>query len=246
MSFFRKKREMMTKFRAWLQKLYLSILFIMNITFLVTGIAMIITGVYGVLQGSDIREEVWLLNDLPLETVSWVVMFVGIGILSITFCGFIGGWKEGRDPGSGRGLLVIYIFFVIAAVFTQMLMGIFMYEYHSTGTLDAVVEDYWFEETDVARERRIDYQQYFDCCGWADNKDSLASGYNTPCPISEYGLEPSSCRAATMSYLAQYYLPVAIFCISIAVLECIASFATFGVLLAQKEKSIAEELQYQG
>mmetsp|Transcript_26419 Transcript_26419/g.46837 ORF Transcript_26419/g.46837 Transcript_26419/m.46837 type:complete len:121 (+) Transcript_26419:355-717(+) len=109
-------------------------------------------------------------------------------------------------------------------------MGVFLYEYDTVDVLDSVVEDAWFEEGTEAREQRINYQDFFECCGWADPFDSRASGYNTPCTRSN----PDSCRDATLDWLAQFYTPIAIFAIVFAMFQLMAVGATLAMLFRAK------------
>mmetsp|Transcript_1452 Transcript_1452/g.2064 ORF Transcript_1452/g.2064 Transcript_1452/m.2064 type:complete len:126 (+) Transcript_1452:545-922(+) len=112
----------------------------------------------------------------------------------------------------------------------QLCMGAFLFTYETTGVLDSIVRDRWFEEGIEARQLRVDYQNFYECCGWSDPFDSRASGYNTPCPIAS----PTACRDETLDWLGENYTPAAIFAISFALIQLVAVLATVMLLMKGK------------
>mmetsp|Transcript_13455 Transcript_13455/g.20174 ORF Transcript_13455/g.20174 Transcript_13455/m.20174 type:complete len:246 (+) Transcript_13455:35-772(+) len=210
------------KFQAFMSTAIMIIAFL----FFLVGFGLMGAGVYILGTSEDMDSETDLLGDLPLITISWVIVIVGAAIGLISLTGMYGGYKQNRP------LLTIFFFFLFSSVLIQLCMGIFLFTYASEETLDDIVKDTWFEEGSGARNRRIDYQNYFECCGWNSIYDSLASGYNTPCTRSS----PISCKEATLDWMDESYVPVAIFAITFACVEFIALSATVVLLGSSKHE----------
>jgi len=149
-------------------------------------------GIWGLIEAENLRASAELLSDLPVEAVAYCIIFLG-GISSLAcYSGLHGSCT--KKAKLRRLLLSAYLFTLFCVMLIQLCMCVFLYQYGTAQALDDVVEDRWFEEGEEALQRRIDYQDYFDCCGWANAYDSRASGYNTPCPRTN----PTACREATI------------------------------------------------
>lgn len=200
-----------------------------NFLLMLGSLALCGLGIVGIIYGGQIRERADLLQDLPVETVAWIVMLLG-GLAAFgCACGFWGGITTSAK--TRRGMLSMYLFILFTAMLMQLCMCIFLYTYESVRVLDDTVYDKWFEEGAPAKERRIRYQDYFECCGWETPYDSRASGYNTPCSISA----PISCRDATMDFFEANFQPMALMGIVLALTEILSVVATIALLIRQKE-----------
>jgi len=176
-------------------------------------------------KASELEQDVELLKDLPLTTTSYVVMFIGLALAITSVIGVIGALRKNRV------FLTVYLFVIFAVVLIQLCIGIYLYQYDSDASINALVEEKWFEENEGAREKRIDYQDFFQCCGWNNVYDSRGAGYDTPCPREN----PETCKQATLDWLSQFFTPVAIVAITFACLEIFALIATLGILCTSKE-----------
>jgi len=204
-------------------------------------------GIWGLIEAENLRASAELLSDLPVEAVAYCIIFLG-GISSLAcYSGLHGSCT--KKAKLRRLLLSAYLFTLFCVMLIQLCMCVFLYQYGTAQALDDVVEDRWFEEGEEALQRRIDYQDYFDCCGWANAYDSRASGYNTPCPRTN----PTACREATIDWFNEQFFPIAIFGIVLAICEVnmfavrkkwialtfsdqvFAVGATVGILVAKKE-----------
>lgn len=197
-----------------------------NLLFTLCGFGIMGAGIFLLIKAAELERDVALLKDLPIVATSYVVLFVGLAVAITSICGAVGAVKKQRV------LLTIYLFVIFAVVLIQMCIGIYIYQYDSAGTINTLVEDKWFEEGTSAREKRISYQDYFECCGWNNVYDSRAAGYDTPCLRQD----PPTCKQATLDWLAQFYTPVAIAAIVFAVLEFLALFATLALLCNAKDQ----------
>mmetsp|Transcript_20385 Transcript_20385/g.36260 ORF Transcript_20385/g.36260 Transcript_20385/m.36260 type:complete len:220 (+) Transcript_20385:150-809(+) len=196
-----------------------------NVIFTFLGLLVAAAGIFLLVQASALENDVELLQDLPLKTTAYVIMFVGFALAITSIIGVIGAWKKQRV------MLTIYLFVIFAVVLLQMCIGIYLYQYDSSETIDSLVENKWFQEGEEARDRRIDYQDFFHCCGWNNIYDSRAAGYDTPCTQQD----PPTCKQATLDWLAIYFTPVAITAIVFAALEFISLLATLAILCTAKE-----------
>ena len=182
-------------------------------------------GIAILLRAEDLESKVELLGDLPLVTICYVILFIGVIVVVTCAMGLYGGYVQNRF------LLTVFLFFLFSILLIQLCMGVFLNQYNSGDILDEVVEDKWFEESEEAVDKRVNYQDYFDCCGWHTPYDSRASGYNTPCPRTD----PDACKDATLDWLAQYYEPISIFAIIFALFQLCAVVATVLMLMKSKE-----------
>eukprot|EP00954_Amorphochlora_amoebiformis_P008455 656547-Amorphochlora_amoeboformis.AAC.1 len=198
------------------------------------GVGMMGSGITMLGNGQDVEDNVELLNNLPLVPASYVVTFLGVMIIVVSAVGVYGGYQKNRF------YLTMFLFFnlsvflthhnmqqtlkvIHAGIFVLLLVNsIYILTYDDDNTLDTVVKDFWFEEGIDARQRRIAYQNYFDCCGWVSNTDSLASGYSTPCTRGG----PSACREATQKWLGENFTPTAL----------------FGVVFARSRSAVAADI----
>lgn len=195
------------------------------------GLGVTAAGILLLIKAEELEKDVELLQDLPIVTTSYVILFVGLSLAITCVVGVYGALKKQRV------LLTIYLFVIFAVVLVQLCIGIYLYQFDSDDTINTLVEDKWFEEGNAARDRRISYQDYFKCCGWNNIYDSRAAGYDTPCPREN----PDTCKKATMDWLAQYFTPVAIVAIVFACLELVALGATLVLLCKAKDTADDEE-----
>eukprot|EP00471_Norrisiella_sphaerica_P006028 CAMPEP_0184489600 /NCGR_PEP_ID=MMETSP0113_2-20130426/15917_1 /TAXON_ID=91329 /ORGANISM="Norrisiella sphaerica, Strain BC52" /LENGTH=243 /DNA_ID=CAMNT_0026873123 /DNA_START=133 /DNA_END=864 /DNA_ORIENTATION=+ len=209
-------------------KMYLYALVAVNFVLTCCAIALLGLGIYGLGQAEKLR-SLELLVDMPVDVVAVIITILGAISTFACACGFYGAYTKRR--GLGRKLLYFYLFVVFTAMLVQLCMCIFLYTYGTEAVLNDLVTDRWFEEGDIARERRIDYQDFFECCGWENPYDSRASGYNTPCPRPG----ADSCLNATMEYFDENFLPMALFGMILAILEFVAVMATVVILCVRKK-----------
>jgi len=202
---------------------------LINLLFLcqLCGLGIAAAGIFLLIKANELERDVELLQDLPIATTSYVIMFVGFLLAATSVIGVIGAWKKQRV------MLTVYLFVIFALVLIEMCIGIYLYQFDSSDTINSLVEDKWFEEGEDARQKRIDYQDFFDCCGWNNIYDSRAAGYDTPCPRTN----PDPCKDATLDWLEEFFTPVAITAIVFACLEFVSLFATLAMLCTAKEGS---------
>jgi len=209
--------------------LLMKIFTIATFILLLASLSLTALGIWGLIEAGDLRERAELLSDLPVEAVAYCIIFLG-GISSLAcYAGLHGSCTT--KAHYRRLLLSIYLFTLFCVMLIQLCMSVFLYQYGTEQALNDVVEDRWFEEGEDAMNRRVNYQDYFDCCGWANAYDSRASGYNTPCPRSD----PSACRQATMDWFNSQFFPIAIFGMVLAICEVFAVGATVGILMHKKK-----------
>lgn len=205
------------------------ILVVVNTILFFASLALCILGILGTQQSDEIERRASLITDMELKMVATIICVMG-GIAAFgCFCGAYAGWTESNKKG--RLANTVYLVILFAAILIQLCMCIFMYLNDSEEVLDDIVEKKWFEEGDMQLLRREEYQEYFVCCGWASVFDSRASGYNTPCLAGD----PVSCRQATMDTFNEKLYPMALFGLSIALLEALGLFATLYILCVRKQ-----------
>jgi len=210
-------------------KKYLYVLSAVNFLLMLASLALTGMGIYGILEAEQLENQLELLTDMPIEEVAVCICILG-GLGSVAcLAGFKG--ASTNNEKLRRFLLSLYLFVLFTVMLIQICMCVFLIMYGTEEVLDDLVKDRWFEEGPQALQRRIDYQDFFSCCGWESIYDSRASGYNTPCPISD----PDPCREATIDYLHSFFFPLAIFGLTLAGLELIAIIATVAVLQAKKK-----------
>uniref|UniRef100_A0A7S0GWF6 Tetraspanin n=2 Tax=Amorphochlora amoebiformis TaxID=1561963 RepID=A0A7S0GWF6_9EUKA len=185
-------------------------------------------------NGQDVEDNVELLNNLPLVPASYVVTFLGVMIIVVSAVGVYGGYQKNRF------YLTMFLFFNLSIFVLLLVNSIYILTYDDDNTLDTVVKDFWFEEGIDARQRRIAYQNYFDCCGWVSNTDSLASGYSTPCTRGG----PSACREATQKWLGENFTPTALFGVVFASLQGVGLLSLLIYLCTRKEEDEEELLRW--
>mmetsp|Transcript_4263 Transcript_4263/g.9992 ORF Transcript_4263/g.9992 Transcript_4263/m.9992 type:complete len:220 (-) Transcript_4263:396-1055(-) len=207
------------------------VLVVVNVVFTACGFGIAGAGIFLLIKAEELEADVELLEDLPIKTVSYVLVVVGFLLAITSIIGVIGAYKKNRI------MLTIYLFVIFALVLIQLCIGIYGYQYDSAETINTLVEDKWFEEGEDARQKRIDYQDFFDCCGWNNIYDSRAAGLDTPCPRTD----PETCKQATLDWLTQYLTPVAIAAIVFACLEFCALFAVLGMLCSAKDVEDEED-----
>mmetsp|Transcript_16825 Transcript_16825/g.23559 ORF Transcript_16825/g.23559 Transcript_16825/m.23559 type:complete len:220 (-) Transcript_16825:178-837(-) len=196
-----------------------------NTIFTLCGLGIAAAGIFLLVMAEELTNQVELLQDLPIAETSYVLVVVGFLLAIASLLGAIGAYKRQRV------LLTIYLFVIFALILIQLCIGIYLYQYDNSEAINSLVENQWFEEGEDAREKRIDYQDFFDCCGWNNVYDSRAPGYDTPCPRED----PSTCKQATLDWLSAFFTPVAIAAIVFASLEFVSLIATLGLLCNAKE-----------
>mmetsp|Transcript_12284 Transcript_12284/g.14534 ORF Transcript_12284/g.14534 Transcript_12284/m.14534 type:complete len:220 (-) Transcript_12284:164-823(-) len=196
-----------------------------NIIFTACGLGIAAAGIFLLVQAEQLESDVELLQDLPITETSYVLMMLGFALAITSVIGAVGAFKKQRI------MLTVYLFVIFALVLLQLCIGIYLYQYDSSEAINTLVENKWFEEGADARQKRIDYQDFFECCGWNNIYDSRAPGYDTPCGR----VDPPTCKQATLDWLSVYFTPVAIAAIVFASLEFVSLLATLAMLCNAKD-----------
>mmetsp|Transcript_33590 Transcript_33590/g.46967 ORF Transcript_33590/g.46967 Transcript_33590/m.46967 type:complete len:238 (+) Transcript_33590:141-854(+) len=210
-------------------KPFLVVLTICNAILAIAALGLCGLGLYCLLLAQDVKGTIELLTDMPLVMVAYIIMLIGAISAVACFAGFYGAYTD-NDKHRRTGLYS-FLFFVFAGFLILLCMSIFLYLYGTKQVLNDIVRDRWFEEGQQPLEKRIDYQDYFECCGWETPFDSRASGYSTPCPRSN----PESCLDSTLDFFETNFLPLSLFGLVLGICQFLAVVATVLVLRAKKK-----------
>jgi hypothetical protein len=203
-----------------MQKVSRFLIVFVNILFLMLGIAVVVLGAYGLVKGGQAVKGAKLLKQLDIVLIGAIVTASGAVTIVTAFAGLLGACKQWAKCLKAYALVL----FIVCAI--QLAMGIYL----STLTLGDL-QTTWEEDSDEGLERRISYQDFFDCCGWNYLTDSL--GYlNTPCINAGYIF--LTCRDATLNYIHDYVDPVAVGATIVASVELVAMSLACFVIMTQK------------
>jgi len=193
---------------------------IVNILFLLMGIAIVAIGSYGVTQSKKVIAGAQLLQQLDIVLIGVIVTASGVGTILTSIAGLIGAIKKWGNFLKGYALVL----FLVCGI--QLSMGVYL----TTLNTDQL-QSTWNEDTDAGRQRRIDYQDHFHCCGWNTLTDSL--GYlDTPCPNP--GVITLTCKQATINFMHQYVDPLALGSIVVACIELFSMSLACFVIMTMK------------
>jgi len=203
-----------------MQKISRFLIVFVNIMFLMLGIAIVILGSYGIYQGGKAVKGAQLLKQLDVVLIGGIITASGAVTVIISIAGMLGACKQWAK------CLKVYalVLFIVCAI--QLAIGIYL----STLTVNSL-ESTWAEDSEDGQSRRVDYQDFFKCCGWIFITDSL--GYlNTPCP--DAGYVTLTCAQATLNYVHTYIDPVALGATIVASVELVAMSLACFVIMTQK------------
>jgi len=211
------------------------IVIIINVLFLLLGIAMVIVGIIGYNSVINSTNRANILQDFDLPSIMIIILCTGLGTILTSLFGCLGAWKRWEN------VLKLYASIVFVVVCIQIGMGGYLMNLN----VDSL-SNTWAEEDATGLQRRIDYQNYLTCCGWSNWYDSLGQ-LNTPCPFMPtltMPSNPTTCRQATINFIHQYLGAIAAAAVVIAVIELVSLFATCFVIFDGKRRGVETGFEY--
>jgi len=200
-----------------------------NILFLACGIIVLICGIIAATETQDFRQNADIFRETNINAGCTTILVCGVVTIFATVVGFIGIVKANIVVMKG------YIVLIGVTVAMQLAMGSFTISRDP----DNALHDYWFLETeDAARQQKEDYQQYLNCCGWYELRDSFGPGMPL-CDLTCYE-NPGSCSGclhATQVWLDEKVGPGSLGAIICALVEIFAMIAPcYLIMIMKKDK----------
>jgi hypothetical protein len=193
-------------------------------------------GIAGFQKANDIRSA-QVFSTFNTATLITIVFASGICTVVACIIGFIGAWKRNLT------MLKFYSVFIITVILIQLAMGIYL---TTLDVNDLRVNWYQQGDSDEGIQRRKDFQNFLECCGFDYWYDSLGV-YQTPCPFAPSTARPdapSSCKDAARAYIKKWVAPVAAAAVAIACLEIAALGATLYIVMKNRAKNYESAFDY--
>jgi hypothetical protein len=205
-------------------------LLIANVVFGITGIVIAIAGAGAITQTEQVQEEVVILEFFDLTLLAWAVMLTGLMTIAVASIGFMGALKYKVS------YLKVYTFILFLVCCLELGVGIYL------ASLEVdVLSSFWFEETADGFGRRIAYQTYFDCCGWATVTDTYpypGGGLGPECHNYAISL---TCRQATEDWMGVYIAPIAVAVVIIPLFQIISLAGSCMILQFAGSQTVEED-----
>jgi len=202
---------------------------ILNVLFFALGAAVLVAG--GVLfqKISSLANESAILSDLNLQEIALIVIAAGGAVIATSICGIVGAIKANRK------CLIFYAVTLFAIICIEVATGAYM-----DSVSDATLQAKWDSSSPPSRQL---FQNYMDCCGWAQTYDSIpypscqqpsaadiASGFAVPLTVPV-----QTCQYRTLAFIQSEIKPVALAAVVIGSIELISLFSTCGIIFSSKD-----------
>lgn len=208
---------------------------VINVIFLLLGIAMLIVGIIGYNQVVNQTNKANVLQDFDLPKIMIVILCSGIGTILTSIFGFLGAWQRWEN------VLKLYASIVFVVVCIQIGMGAYLLNLN----IDSL-RSTWAQETAAGINLRVQYQNFITCCGWDYWWDSMGQ-LKTPCPFQPTVTSPAfpeTCRQGTLDFIHKYMGAIAAAAITIACIELVSLFATCFVIFDGKRRGVETGFEY--
>lgn len=131
-------------------------LIVVNIFFMAAAIAIIVAAAISYDQLKDIRERADVLKDLNIDVFLQIVLFCGAAMFVTAIIGIVAAiWRF-------KKLMVLYVVLIFILLAIQLAMGIVLIIMKKEDVYSPYRED-----SVEGQQRRADFQDYMQCCGWS-------------------------------------------------------------------------------
>lgn len=190
---------------------------------------MFVVGIVGTVRGQEIEDNAEIMTTWKIKDISLIILISGAGGVGASICGFVGSVKHIPN------LLKLFIGLIFLTCIIQIAMGIYM----NTLNLDDQ-EEMWFEATSEGYANRVQFQDYFECCGWNTYTDSVPPPQSTLCPVTR----DQTCSQAAQTFLDDEVLPIAFAALIIALIEAVALTSACFLIMRKGETVFEDAFHY--
>jgi len=205
-----------------------------NVLFLILGLVTVVIGVVGFVKQNQLRQQSSVLSAFNLDTITIIVLVSGLGTCITSLFGLVGAAL--RIPN----LLKLYCAVLLCIIGVQIGMGAWL----DSLSISSLQND-WAEEDPAGQQRRVAFQNYFNCCGFNTWSDSMGQLY-TPCPLASGAPAnpPLTCAQAAQNFMNTYMFAIAAAAIAIACVELVALVGTCFLIFQGKSKEADQGFEY--